>query len=130
MTQSRSETKHKCRQADECMLLISIKSTVVRRVSMLVYVIALSRSGKRSRKGPDDMFKPHGSERGERLFVRSVLCDRLQVEHESGDEDRCQSGSTVAISLREEVEIGIGRSSRRNPDNEGALVDRRTRIAD
>ena len=76
------------------------------------------------------MFKPHGSERGQRLFVRSVLGDCLQVEHEAGDEDCCQSGSAVAISLREEVEIGIGRASRGNPDNEGALVDRRARIAD
>ena len=62
--------------------------------------------------------------------MRPVLGDCLQVEHKPGDEDRCQSGSTVAISLREEVEIGIGRASRRNPDNEGALVDRRARIAD
>ena len=106
VTQSRSETRHKCRQADECMLLISIKSTVIRRVSVLVYVVALSRSGKRSRQGPDDVVKPHGSERGERLFMRPVLGDCLQVEHKPGDEDRCQSGSTIAISLREEVEIG------------------------
>ena len=108
VTQSRSESRHKCRQADECMLLISIKSTVVRvrRVSVLVYVVALSRSGKRSRKGPDDVVKPHGSERGERLFVRSVLGDCLQVEHEAGDEDSCQPVLAVAISLRDETVIG------------------------
>ena len=104
VTQSRSETRHKCRQADECMLLISIKSTVIRRVSVLVYVVALSRSGKRSRQGPDDVVKPHGSERGERLFVRPVLGDCLQVEHEAGYEDRCQSETAVAISHHDEIE--------------------------
>ena len=48
-------------------------------VSVLVYVVALSRRGQRSRQGPDDMFEPHGSERGERLFLRPILGDCLQV---------------------------------------------------